>query len=91
MLWERIKNEPALAIGAVQGLLTVLVAFGLPLTEAQIVGVLTFSGALLALLTRQLVTPVSKLPLVAVGTASNQPPVVPPPPPRPDDTPPTAA
>jgi hypothetical protein len=60
-IWKRITNEPALILGAVQAALTLAVVFGVKLTPEQIAGVLTFSGALLALLTRQLVVPVAKM------------------------------
>jgi hypothetical protein len=84
-IWERITNEPALILGAVQAALTLAVVFGMRLSESQIAAVLTFSGALLALLTRQLVVPVGRsdaLAAVALETGrrmghSERPPMLP--------------
>lgn len=57
-----LKLEPAIVLAFVQAMLTLLVVFGVKLTDAQQVAILTASGALLALLVRALVTPTAKLP-----------------------------
>lgn len=53
-------REPALILGFVQVLLTLLVVFGLDLTEAQTAAILAVSAAGLSLWTRQKVAPVDK-------------------------------
>lgn len=59
-MFDLIKREPALTMGVVQAVLTVLTVFGLPLTPAQIAAVLALSAALLSWITRSMVTPVAK-------------------------------
>lgn len=59
-LRERIEQEPALVAGAVQAGLACLVAFGVPLTDAQQGAVLALSAALLALFVRNRSTPLPK-------------------------------
>lgn len=54
----RIENEPALALYAVQCAITLGLCFGAKLTPPQIGAIITFTGAMLSLLTRSMVTPV---------------------------------
>jgi hypothetical protein len=56
-IWNR---EPALFLGVVQAAIALFVSFGLGLTPEQIGGILAFSAAVLALITRSQVTPVNK-------------------------------
>jgi len=60
------SNEPALIAGGVGALLTVLVAFGVPITADQKVAIIGAVGPLYALgaafLIRRAVTPNAKLP-----------------------------
>lgn len=55
-LWNR---EPALILGAVQTILALAIAFGANLTPEQTGAILAVSAAVLALITRQKVTPTS--------------------------------
>ena len=57
-LWGR---EPALILAAVQAIVALVVAFGLDLTPEQVGGILAASAALLGVLTRSQVTPVSTI------------------------------
>lgn len=52
-----LRTEPALVAGAVQALLALLVAFGLPLSDAQVGAVLAVTAAVLAVVVRSTVTP----------------------------------
>lgn len=54
----RIRNEPALVIGAVQAILALVIAFGFDLSNEQVGAILAVTAALLALVTRSRVTPV---------------------------------
>ena len=54
---EHIKAEPALVAGAVQAVLALIVAFGVPLSDEQVGAILAVSAAVLALVVRQKVTP----------------------------------
>lgn len=54
---DRIRSEPALVAGAVQALLALLLAFGVPLTDEQVGAILGASAAVLAFVVRQRVTP----------------------------------
>ena len=54
---ERIKNEPALLIGLVSAAISLILAFGIDLTEKQVGGIMAVVVALLALVTRSQVTP----------------------------------
>lgn len=56
-----MKTEPALILGAIQSAIALAVSFGLRLTPEQIGGILALSAAVLAIVTRQLVTPNAKL------------------------------
>lgn len=56
-LWNR---EPALILGAVQAILALAIAFGADLTPEQTGTILAASAAIIALITRQKVTPTSK-------------------------------
>lgn len=54
-LWDR---EPALILGAVQAVLVLGVSFGLDLTTEQTAAILAATAAILAVVTRQRVTPI---------------------------------
>lgn len=49
---ERIKNEPALAIGLVSSVISLILAFGVELSEKQVGGIMAVVVAVLALVTR---------------------------------------
>lgn len=53
-------REPALILGLVQAALALAVGFGLHLSTEQMGLLMAFSAALLAVITRQNVTPVNK-------------------------------
>lgn len=53
-LWGR---EPALILGVVQAVLAVAISFGVDLTPQQVGMILAATAAVLALITRQRVTP----------------------------------
>lgn len=55
---EKIRNEPALVAGFLQALLALLLAFGVPLSDAQVGSILALSAAALAFVVRRKVTPV---------------------------------
>lgn len=57
---NRIRTEPALVAGLVQAVLALLLAFGVPMSEAQTGAILALSAAILALLVRSRVTPVGR-------------------------------
>lgn len=57
-----VKSEPLAAQWLLQCALNLAADFGLHLTPAQHFGMITFSAAVLALLARQSVTPLSKAP-----------------------------
>ena len=54
---ETVKAEPALIAGALQALLALLLAFGVPMTDEQVGAILALSAAVLAIVVRQRVTP----------------------------------
>ena len=54
---NRLLNEPVLIISMIQSGIALGVAFGLNVTPGQMAAILTFSGTLLAVLARALVTP----------------------------------
>ena len=54
---ERIKNEPALAIGLVSSVIALALAFGFTLSDEQVGGIMAVVVAVLALVTRSQVTP----------------------------------
>lgn len=54
---DTIKAEPALVAGAVQAIVALVVAFGVPLSDEQVGAILAVSAAVLALAVRQRVTP----------------------------------
>jgi hypothetical protein len=56
-----MRTEPALILGALQSAIALAVSFGLSLTPEQIGAILALSAAVLAIVTRQLVTPNAKL------------------------------
>jgi hypothetical protein len=53
-----MKREPALILGAVQAVLALVVSFGLDLTTEQVGAILAVTAAILAVVTRQRVSPV---------------------------------
>ncbi len=60
-LWTWIKSEPVAIQSVVQTSLGLILAFGVHVTPIQIGAILAVTGSMLALITRQVVTPVSKL------------------------------
>lgn len=56
-IWQRITREPALVTSAIRATLYAAVLFGLPLSVEQSAGVLLAVEAILALVTRAVVTP----------------------------------
>ncbi|MCB9377070.1 MAG: hypothetical protein H6515_14540 [Microthrixaceae bacterium] len=58
---QRIAREPALVAGLVQSLIALFVAFGLDLTADQIATILAVTAAVLALVTRALVSPAAEV------------------------------
>jgi len=53
-------REPALILGAVQAVLVLGVSFGLKLSTEQTAAILAASAAVIAVITRQMVTPNAK-------------------------------
>jgi hypothetical protein len=53
----RIKREPALAVGLVQTVLGLVLAFGVDLSNEQVGAIMAVTAAVLALVTRSQVTP----------------------------------
>ena len=56
---ELAASEPVRLVAAVQATLAVAVLFGLPITEAQLAGIVLAVAAWLAFFTRSQVTPAS--------------------------------
>jgi hypothetical protein len=56
-IWARITAEPVLVTTLVQTILILAVSFGLDVTKEQTAAILALSGAILALVARQNVTP----------------------------------
>ena len=54
---ERIRREPALVIGLVSAVIALLLAFGFSLTDEQVGAIMSVVVAVLAVVTRQAVTP----------------------------------
>ena len=54
---DRIRQEPALVLGAVQALVAMAVGFGLPVTAEQVGLIVAATGAVLSVVTRTQVTP----------------------------------
>lgn len=54
---ERVKNEPALLIGLVAAVISLVLAFGVSLTDEQVGGIMAVVVAVLAVVTRSQVTP----------------------------------
>ena len=54
------RDEPALVLGLVQAAIVLAVSFGLDLSDAQTAASLAFTAALLSVITRQQVTPVTR-------------------------------
>jgi len=59
-LLDRISQEPALVVGAVQASIVLGVSFGLSLSQEQTAAILAFTAAVLAFVTRSQVSPVQK-------------------------------
>jgi len=57
-IWDRIKNEPVLALGIVQAGLALAVGFGLGFTGEQVGLVVAFTATVLSFIARNRVTPV---------------------------------
>lgn len=56
-IWARIQDEPVLVTTIIQYVITLLVAYNLPISQDQQVAILGLSGAILALIARKSVTP----------------------------------
>lgn len=56
---ERIKKEPALIAGLVQAAILLVTAFGLNLSSEQVAAINTATAAVLALVVRKSVSPVT--------------------------------
>lgn len=54
---ELLRTEPALVAGAIQALLALVIAFGVPLSDEQVGAILAVTAAVLALAVRASVTP----------------------------------
>jgi len=54
------NREPSLILGALQAILALVLAFGVDLSTEQVGAILAASAAVLAVVTRQAVSPVSK-------------------------------
>lgn len=60
-MWSYIKSEPAALMGLLGTIIALVTAFGLELTGKQVGAIMAVAAALLSIVTRQMVTPVSKL------------------------------
>lgn len=60
-IWQRIAREPALVTSAVRALLYCAILFGLALSAEQMAAVVLAVEAVLALVTRAVVTPTSEV------------------------------
>lgn len=58
---ERLKNEPALLAGFVSAVAALLAAFGLELNAEQTAAIVAACSAGLAIVVRQVVTPIRKI------------------------------
>jgi hypothetical protein len=58
-MWHLIKEEPVGVQGIIQAVLALGTSFGLGLSNSQIGAILAVTAAILALLTRQQVTPLA--------------------------------
>ncbi len=58
-VWELVQSEPVRLVAAIQTTLAVAVLFGLPITEAQLAGLVMAVSAWLAFVTRSQVRPVN--------------------------------
>lgn len=56
-IWEKIKREPALLLGLIGAGFTMFASFGLTLSDAQTASITAFVVVVLAIITRQSVTP----------------------------------
>jgi hypothetical protein len=54
---DKVRDEPAVAVGLVQAVLALFLAFGVPLTDEQVGAILAVSAAVLALVVRRRVVP----------------------------------
>jgi hypothetical protein len=72
-----VKSEPVLVVvagigGVVQAFMVLLLAFNVPLNGIQQAAITGFVGAILALIVRPLVTPVSSLPPGVAGEIADR-------------------
>ena len=58
-MWQLIKEEPVSTQGIIQAALALATSFGLGLSSSQMGAILAVTAAILALLTRQQVTPLA--------------------------------
>jgi len=56
-MYDRLRNEPALVLGAVQAFIALAIGFGLQLTPEQVGLIVAFTAAVLSVVTRTQVTP----------------------------------
>ena len=59
---EFVKGEPAIITGFAAALIALAVAFGLELTADQVGAIMALVSIVASVITRQLVTPTSKMP-----------------------------
>lgn len=64
---ERIRNEPALVVAAVAAVISLLLAFGLSLSEEQIGAIMAVVVAVLGFVTRSQVTPTRSVAVEVAG------------------------
>lgn len=55
-----MNREPAFIIGLIEAVIALVTAFGLDLSVEQVGGIMAVTTAVLSILTRQLVTPLSR-------------------------------
>lgn len=65
-----LGREPVLILAALQAIIALGIGFGLKLTGEQVALIIAATAAVIAVITRQVVTPVSS-PNLPVGTAVN--------------------
>lgn len=61
MLWDKIANEPVIAINLINAGFALAVAFGLDITIEQKAAIIGFVTVLANIFARQMVTPTRKL------------------------------
>ena len=70
-VWKRIQEEPAAAISVVGAFMSLLVLFGVPLSDEQQGGVTFFLFLVAGFLTRWMVTPTAKFDAAVNAEAEN--------------------